>query len=69
MGKCNCLFFSNHPTLISNIILTFYFSLFKTHSFSFKSHFIKTLSGIFNKFTILFAFKIEQLKYLETLNP
>ena len=68
MGKCNFLVFSDHGTLIFNIILTFYFSLFKTLSFSCKSHLIKTLFAIFNKFTILFTFEIEQLKYMKTLN-
>ena len=47
--------------LIFNIILIFYFSLFKTLSFSYKSHPIKTAFTIFNKFTILFTFEIEQL--------
>ena len=37
-------------------------------SFSYKSHFIETLFAIFDKFTILFTFKIEQLKYMKTLN-
>ena len=68
LGKCNFLFFSDHAALIFNIILTFYFSLFKTQSFSYKSHIIKTLFAIFDKFTILFAFKIKQLKYMKRLN-
>ena len=66
MGKCNFLLFSNNATLIFNIILTFYFSLLKTQSFCYKSHFIKTLFAIFNKFKILFTF--EQLSYMKTLN-
>ena len=58
MSKCN------FATLIFNIILTFYFSLFKTQFFSYKSHFIKKkFFAIFNSFTILFTFEIEQLKY------
>ena len=68
MGKPNFLFFSNHATLLFNIILTFYFPLFKMQCFSYKSHLIKTLFAIFNKFTILFTFEIEQLKYMKTLN-
>ena len=34
--------------------------------FSYKSHIIKTLFAIFDKFTIFFAFKIKQLKLYET---
>ena len=60
--------FSDYAASIFNIILTFCYSLFKTQSFSYKSHFIKTLFAIFSNFTILFAFKIEQLKYIKTLN-
>ena len=60
MGKCKFLFFSGHTTLMFSIILKFRFCLFKT--FLYKSHFIKIL------FTILFAFKIERLKYMKTLN-
>ena len=67
LGRCNFAF-SDHVTLIFNIILTFYFSLFKTLSFSYKSHIIKTLFPIFDKFTILFAFEIKQLKYMKILN-
>ena len=67
-GKCNYLLSSDHATLIFNIILTFYFSLFKTQSFSYKFHIIKTLFANFGKFTILFSFKIKQLKYVKTLN-
>ena len=50
---------SVHATLIFNIILTFYFSLFNTQSFSYKSRIIKTLFATFDKFTVLFAFKIK----------
>ena len=57
----------NKQKSIFNIILTFYFSLFKTQSFSYKCH-IKTLFAIFDKFKILFAFRIKQLKYMKTLN-
>ena len=61
MGKCNFLFLSDHATLIFNVIyFMFYFSLFKMQSFSYKSHLIKTISAIFNSFTILFTFEIEQ---------
>ena len=60
--------FIDPTTLVFNIILTFYFSLFKTQSFSYNSHLIKTLFAIFDNFAILFAFKIEQLKYMKTLN-
>ena len=66
MGKCNFLFLSDHATLIFSIILTFYFSLFKTQSFSYKSHLIKTIFAMFNSFTILFTFEIEQLKHENT---
>ena len=66
MGKCNFLFLSDHAILIFNMILTFYFSLFKTHSFSYKSYIIKPIFAIFNSFTILFTFEIEQLKYQNT---
>ena len=48
---------SVHATF--NIILTFYFSLFNTQSFSYKSRIIKTLFATFDKFTVLFAFKIK----------
>ena len=65
--SANFYFFSDHATLIFNKILLFYFSLFKTQSFSYKSH-IKTLFAIFDKFTILLAFKIKQLKCMKTLN-
>ena len=41
MGKYNFSFFSDHAALIFNIILKFYFSLFKIRSLSYKSHFIK----------------------------
>ena len=58
----------NKQKSIFNIILTFYFSLFKTQSFSYKSHITKTPFAIFDKFTILFAFEIKQLKYMKTLN-
>ena len=68
LGKCNFLLFSDHATLIFNIVLTFCFSLLKTQSFSYKSHIIKTLFAIFDKFTILFAFEIKQLKYMKTLS-
>ena len=67
MGKRKFLFFSDHVTLIFNISLKFYFSLFKTQFFTYKSYFIKTLFAIFNKFTILFAFKIEKLQYIKIL--
>ena len=67
MGKRNFLFFSDHVTLIFNISLKFYFALFKTQFFTYKSYFIKTLFAIFNKFTILFAFKIEKLQYIKIL--
>ena len=50
------------------MILTFNFCLFKAQSFSYKSDIIKTLFAIFDKFTILFAFKIKQSKYMKTLN-
>ena len=66
IGNCNFLFLSDHATLIFNIILTFYFSLFKTQSFSNKSHLLKPIFAIFNSFTILFTFEIEQLKYENT---
>ena len=66
MGKCNFLSLRDHATLIFNIILKFYFSLFKTQSFSYKSHLIKSIFAIFNSFTILFTFEIEQLKYENT---
>ena len=59
-------FLSDHATLIFNIILMFYFSLSKTQSFFYKSHLIKTIFAIFNSFTILFTFEIEQLKYENT---
>ena len=59
LGKCNFLFFSDHGTVIFNIILTFYFSLFKTQSLFYKIHIIKILFAIFDKFTILFAFRIK----------
>ena len=39
-------FLSDHATLIFNIILMFYFSLFKTQSFFYKSHLIKTIFAI-----------------------
>ena len=68
MGKCNFLFLSDHATLKFNIILTSYFSLFKTQSFSNKSHLIKSIFVIFNSFTILFAFETEQLKNMKALN-
>ena len=38
-------------------------------SSSYKSQFLKTLFAIFNKFTILFTFEIEQLKYLTLNDP
>ena len=63
MGKCKFLFLSGHATLIFNIILKFYFSLFKTQSFSYQSHLTKSIFVIFNSFTILFTFEIKQLKY------
>ena len=66
MGKFNFLFLSDHATLIFNIILTFYFSLFKTQSFSYKSQLVKTSFIIFNKFKVLFTLEIEQLKYKST---
>ena len=66
MSKCKFLFLSDHATLIFNIILTFYFSLYKRQSFSYKSHLIKTIFAIFNSFTILFTLEIEQLKYENT---
>ena len=59
LGKCNFLFFSDHGTVIFNIILTFYFSLFKTQSLFYKIYIIKILFAIFDKFTILFAFRIK----------
>ena len=59
LGKCNFLFFSDHGTVIFNIILTFYFSLFKTQSLFYKIHIRKILFAIFDKFTILFAFRIK----------
>ena len=68
LGKDNFLFFSDHAALVLKVILTFYFSLFKMQSFSCKYHIIKTLFAIFDKVTILFAFKIKQLKYMKTLN-
>ena len=43
MGKCNVLFLIDHATLIFNIILKSYFSLFKTKSFSYKTHLMKTI--------------------------
>ena len=67
MGKCNFLFLSDHATLRFNIILKFYLSLFKTQSFSYKSHLTKSIFAIFNSFTVLFTFEIEQLKYENTL--
>ena len=66
MSKCKFLFLSDHATLIFNIILTFYFPLYKRQSFSYKSHLIKTIFAIFNSFTILFTLEIEQLKYENT---
>ena len=66
MGKYNFLFLSNHATLRFNIILKFYFSLFKTQSFSYQSHLAKSIFAIFNSFTILFTFEIKQLKYENT---
>ena len=66
MGKCNFLYLNDHATLIFNIILTFYFSLFKTQSFSYKSQLVKTSFIIFNKFKVLFTLEIEQLKYKST---
>ena len=41
------------------VTMQLYFSLFKTQCFSYKSHIIKILFAIFDKFTILFAFKIK----------
>ena len=69
MGKCNLnvkQYLNDHATLIFNIILTFYFSLFKTLSFSYKSQLVKTNFIIFNKFKVLFTLEIEQLKYKST---
>ena len=63
MGKCNFLYLSDNANLIFNIILKFYFSLFKAQYFSCKSHLIKSIFAIFNSFTILLIFEIEQLKY------
>ena len=48
LSKCNFLFFSDHETLIFNIVLAFYFSLFQTQSFSYKSHIIKTYFAVFD---------------------
>ena len=67
LGFFSFSFFSNHAFLIFNISLTFYFSIFKTQSFSYKSHPIKTVFAILNKFKFLFTFEIEQLKYLKML--
>ena len=37
-------------------------------SFSYKSHLIKTIFTIFDKFTIFLAFKIKELKYMKTFD-
>ena len=66
MGKRKFSFLSDHAILASNIILTFYFSLFKKQSFFYKPHLIKTIFAICKSFTILFTFEIEQLKYEST---
>ena len=63
MGKCDFLFLRDHATLRFNIILKFYFYLFKTQSFSYKLHLTESIFAIFNSFKILFTFEIEHLKY------
>ena len=62
MGKCDFLFLRDHATLRFNIILKFYFYLFKTQSFSYKLHLTESIFAIFNSFKILFTFEIEHLK-------
>ena len=56
---------NDHATLMFNVILTFYFFVSKTRSFSGKLHIIKTVLVILNKLTILFIFKIGQYSISE----
>ena len=64
INLCFCFYhvlglFLGSATFYFLVTMQLYFSLFKTQCFSYKSHIIKILFAIFDKFTILFAFKIK----------